>query len=230
MLNNLIRYSLRSFKRQRAYIIINVVGLSIGIACSLLISFLILNEISFDRFNIRHKRIFRLIQNTNYGDQEYISSYTPAVIGPAMLKELPEIEGFLRMTRRMPTTVECNNQTFTEEHLLEADSSFFNFFSIPVINGDARNLLNAPGTIVLSESTAKKIFGDDNPIDKIIKIGSDTIGYTVSGVMADIPENSHFEANILVSFMTNPRSGEQVWTNNSFSTYILLRPNTNLDR
>jgi putative ABC transport system permease protein len=226
MFNNLIRYSLRSFKRQRAYIIINVLGLLIGIACSLFISFFILNELSFDRFNTRHNRIFRLIQNSNYGNQEYTASYCPAVIGPAILKEFPEIEDFLRMTRRMPAVVECNNQTFIEENLVEADSSFFNFFSIPVIKGDPGNLLNAPRKAVLSVSTAKKIFGDKNPIDRIIKIGSDTIGYTVSGVIADIPENSHFEASILLSFMTNPRSNEQVWTNNSFSTYLLLKPNT----
>ena len=227
MFNNLIRYSLRSFKRQRAYIIINILGLSIGIACSLLISFLIFSELSFDRFNTRNKRIFRLIQDTRYGEEEYTSSYAPSIIGPVMLKEFPEIEDFLRMTRRMPTDVECNGQTFTEEHLVEADSSFFNFFSIPVLKGDPGNLLNAPGKIVLSLSTAKKLFGNDNPIDRIIKIGSDTIRYTVSGVMDDIPENSHFEANMLLSFMTNPRCNEQVWTNNSFSTYLLLKPNTN---
>ena len=95
--------------------------------------------------------------------------------------------------------------TFTEENLVEADSSFFNFFSIPVIKGDQENLLNAPRKAVLSESTALKIFGNENPIDKTIKIGTDSIRYTVSGVMGDVPENTHFKANILTSFMTNPR-------------------------
>ena len=75
-------------------------------------------------------------------------------------------------------------------------------------------------------STAKKIFGDENPIDKSLKIGSDTVRYIVSGVMADIPGNSHFEANIIASFMTNPRSKNPVWLSNSFSTYFLLKPNT----
>lgn len=72
-----------------------------------------------------------MIQNTRYRDEEYTSSYAPAVIGPAALKEIPEIEDFLRMTKRIPVEIECNNQTFTEDHLVEADSSFFNFFSIP---------------------------------------------------------------------------------------------------
>ena len=150
-------------------------------------------------------------------------------MGPTMVKEFPEVEDFLRMNGRGPTVIEYNNQTFTEEHMVEADSSFFNFFSIPVIKGDPKNLLNAPRKVVLSESTAKKIFGDENPIDKTIKIGSDTVRYTVSGVMADIPGNSHFEANIISSFMTNPRSKNPIWLSNSFSTYLLLKPNSSYE-
>jgi putative ABC transport system permease protein len=130
------------------------------------------------------------------------------------------------MTGRGPTVLEYNGQTFTEENMVEADSSFFNFFTIPVLKGDSKNLLNAPHKVVLSESTARRIFGNENPIDKPIKIGTDTIRYIVSGVMADIPENSHFKANLLGSFMTNQRSKSPVWLSNSFSTYFLLKPNT----
>lgn len=227
MLNNLIRHSLSSFKRQRAYIIINILGLSIGIACSLLIALYVINEASFDKYNKKKDRIYRADLNGKIGGQELTIYATPAVMGPTMLKEFPEIEDYLRMTGRGPTVIEYNSQTFTEEHIVEADSSFFNFFTIPVLKGDAANLLNAPYKVVLSESTAKRIFGDENPIDKPIKIGSDTIRYTVSGVMGDVPENSHFEANILSSFITNPRSKEPIWLNNSFSTYFLLKQNVN---
>ena len=226
MFNNLIKYSLRSFKRQRAYIIINILGLSIGIACSLLIALFVINEASYDKYNTKKERIYRAILNGKIGGQELTIATSAAVMGPTMLKEFPEIEDFLRMTGRGPTVVEFNKQTFTEEHLVEADSSFFNFFSIPVLIGDAKNLLNAPYKVVLSESTAKRIFGNENPIDKTLKIGSDTIRYIVSGVMGDIPENSHFEANIISSFMTNPRSKNPMWLSNSFSTYLLLKPNT----
>ncbi|HUX94216.1 MAG TPA: ABC transporter permease [Bacteroidales bacterium] len=226
MLQNLIRYSIRSFKRQRAYIIINILGLSIGIACSLLITVFVINEASYDNFNVKKERIYRTILNGKISGQEIITSSSPAIMGPTMLREFPEIEDFLRMTGRGPTVVEYNNQAFTEEHMVEADSSFFNFFSIPVLKGDPQNLLNAPRKAVLSESTARKIFGNENPIDKTIKIGTDSIRYTVSGVMGDIPGNSHFEANILTSFMTNPRSNSPIWLNNSFSTYFLLKPNT----
>ena len=111
---------------------------------------------------------------------------------PHLQREFPEVEDFLRMTKVSPVEVNINNQVFTEDHIIQADSSFFDFFSIPVLKGDLKNLLNAPHKVVLSESTAKKYFGDENPIDKVIKIGSDTIGYSVSGVMGDIPDQFSF--------------------------------------
>jgi putative ABC transport system permease protein len=226
MLKNLITYSLRSFKRQRSYIIINILGLSIGIACSLLIALNVIYEASYDRFNVKKDRIYRLVLNGKLGGQEFIGAYTCAPIGPTMLREYPEVEDYLRMTGRGPTVVEYGDQTFTDDHVIEADSSFFNFFSIPLIKGDPKNVLNAPRRAVLSQSTSKRIFGNEDPIDKAIKIGNDTARYIISGIMSDIPGNSHFEASILTSFMTNPRSQNPIWLSNSFSTYLLLKPNS----
>jgi putative ABC transport system permease protein len=225
MLNNLIKHSLRSFKRQRAYIVINVLGLSIGIACSLLISLYVINEASFDKFNTKRDRIFRVILNGKIGGQEVTIATSPAIMGPTMLREFPEIEDYCRLTRKGPSVVEYKNQAFTDDDIIEADSSFFNFFSIPVLKGDPKNLLNAPHKVVLSESSAKRIFGDENPIDKPVKIGSDTVRYIVTGVMGDVPSNSHFDADMLTSFLTNPRANTTVWLSNSFSTYFLLKPN-----
>jgi putative ABC transport system permease protein len=225
MFRNLIKHSFRSFKRQRAYIIINVIGLSIGIACSLLIALYVINEASYDKYNVKKDRLFRAILNGKVGGQEVTIATSPAIMGPTLIKEFPEIEDYCRMTQVGPSVVEYKSQAFTEEHLIEADSSFFNLFSIPVLRGDQKNLLNAPHKVVLSETAAKKIFGDENPIDQPIKIGSDSIRYIVTGVMGDIPSNSHFEANMISSFLTNPRSNYPIWLSNSFSTYFLLKPN-----
>lgn len=226
MFNNLLKHSIRSFKRQRAYIIINVIGLSIGIACSLLIALYVINEASYDKFNLKKDRIYRAILNGKIGGQEVTFATSPAIMGPTMVKEFPEIEDFCRLSGQGPEVVVYKNQAFTEENLIQADSSFFNFFSIPVLRGDLKNLLNAPHKVVLSESTAKKIFGNENPIDQPLKIGNDTVRYIVTGVMGDIPGNSHFEANMISSFLTNPRVNLQIWLSNSFSTYFLLKPNT----
>ncbi len=226
MFNNLLKHSIRSFKRQRAYIIINVLGLAIGIACSLLITLYVINEASYDKFNVKKDRIYRVVLNGKIGGQEITGAFTPAVMGPTLPKEFPEVEDFLRMDGDGTTVVEYNQQVFTDNNIVQADSSFFNFFSIPVLKGDKDNLLNSPHKVVLSETTAKRLFGNENPIDKVIKIGSDTIKYVVSGVMGDVPSNSHFDASMVTSFMTNPRSKDQVWMNNSFSLYLLLRPNS----
>jgi putative ABC transport system permease protein len=144
MIQNLFKYTVRSFKRQRSYIIINILGLSIGIACSLLIAIFVINEASFDNYNAKKDRIFRTILNGKIGGQEVTTTSSPAVMGPTMLKEFPEIEGFLRMTGRGPTVIEYNNQTFTEEHLIEVDSSFFNFFSIPFLKVTFKTCLMPP--------------------------------------------------------------------------------------
>lgn len=226
MLKNLIKHSLSSFKRQRSYVIINILGLSIGIACSLLIALYVINESSYDKFNVKKARIYRTILNGKIGGQEVTTSSSPSVMGPTLVKEFPEVEDFCRMNGGGPTILEYNKQSFTEDHLIEVDSSFFNFFSIPLLKGDPKSALNAPRKVVLSEATAKKIFGGDNPIDKLIKIGTDTIRYVVTGVMANTPQNSHFEANAITSFLSNPRSHDPQWMNNSFSTYLLLKPNS----
>ena len=226
MFKNLFRHSIRSFKKQRAYVVINILGLAIGIACSLLIALYVINESSYDRFNLKKDRIFRVILNGKIGGQEITGASTPAVMGPTLPKEFPEVEDFLRMDGGGPTVIEYDQQVFTDNNVISADSSFFNFFTIPVIKGDKENLLNGPHKVVLSQTFAKKLFGSENPIDKLIKIGSDTIRYVITGVMQDIPSNSHFDASMITSFMTNPRSKEQVWLNNSFSLYLLLKPNS----
>jgi putative ABC transport system permease protein len=227
MLNNLIRHSLRSFKRQRAYILINVLGLSIGIACSLLIAMYVINEASYDRFNTKKDRIYRTILNGKIGGQEITMATSPAIMGPTMLREFPEVEDFCRMDQRGPSVVEYMNQTFTDDHIIEADSSFFNFFSIPVLKGDPKTALNATHKIILSESAAKRIFGNENPIDKPLKIGTDTVRFIVTGVMADVPENSHFEASMVISFLSSDRVNNPIWLNNNLTTYLLLKPNVN---
>ena len=226
MFSNLLKHSLRSFKRQRSYILINILGLSIGIACSLLIALFVLNELSYENYNVKKDRIYRMVLNGKLGGQEVTVAYSAAVIGPTMLKEIPEVEDFLRMNGLGPNNIEYNNQIFGDNNIIEADSSFFNFFSIRLIKGDAKGVLNGPHKAVLSETMAKKIFGKENPVDKTIKIGSDTTRFIISGVMGDIPENTHYKASIITSFMTNPGSKNPTWLSNSFSTYLLLKPNS----
>ncbi|MEZ5000943.1 MAG: ABC transporter permease [Bacteroidales bacterium] len=225
MLKSIIKHSVRSFKRQKGYFIINLLGLALGLASSLLITVFVIHEFSYDKFNEKGDRIYKLILNGKIGGQEVTVSSTAAVIAPTMKRDFPEVEKFCRINQMGVTNLRYNNRNFEERSYFEADSTFFQLFSIPLIHGSAEDVLNEPHKMVISRSTALRIFGDEDPIDKSIQVGTDETYYVVSGIMEDMPENCHFNANIILSFMTNPRSANPIWLNNSFDTYLLLYPN-----
>ena len=226
MLGSLLRHSLRALGRQKAYVLINILGLAIGIACSLIIALFILHELSFDNYHEKKDRLYRVILHGKMGGQELQVTSTAAPIGPTMLNEFPEVEDFLRMNGRWEVPIAYKDRYFIEKHYLEADSSFFRFFSIQLLRGNARTVLNEKHTAVLSASLAYKIFGDEDPVNKMIRVGSEETLYRVAGVMQDVPENTHFRANLITSFMTNSRSNDDQWLSNSFETYVLLHPNS----
>jgi len=227
MIKSLFKHSLRALRRQKTYVLINVLGLAIGIACSLIIALFIIHELSFDQYHEKKDRLYRVILNGKMGGQELQVTSTAAPIGPTMLNEFPEVEDFLRINGRWELVIKYEDKHFIEKYNIEADSSFFNFFSIPLIKGNTTTVLNEKHTAVLSETLAAKIFGEEDPVNKMIKVGNDETLFRVTGVMQDIPENTHFRANMITSFMTNSRSADDQWLSNSFDTYALLHPNSN---
>ena len=224
MFQHLLKYSLRALSRQKSHVVINIVGLSLGMVCSMIIALFIIHELSYDKFNEKKDRIYRVILNGKLGGQEVKVTYTAAPIGPTMKNEFPEVEDFLRMNNWDETIIRYGERSFTEKNFIEADSSFFNFFSIPLTRGNAEDVLNEPHTLVLTKSSAQRIFGNEDPINKMLKVGTDTVLYRVTGIMEEVPETAHFSANIVSSFMTNPRANDDQWLSNSFSTYVLLHP------
>ena len=224
MIKNLFYYSFRALKQQKSYVFLNVIGLAIGLACSLIIVLFIIHERSFDQYNVKKDRLYRVILSGKMGGQEVTVTSTASPIGPAMRDEFPEVENFLRMNGWGETLIKHENDRFIEEDFIEADSSFFEFFSIPLLRGNIKTVLNEPHAVVLSESTAKKIFGNDDPVNKLLMIGNDSTHYKITGIFADIPETTHFKANAIGSFMTNRRANDGQWLSNSFSTYVLLHP------
>lgn len=226
MIRTIIKHSLRSFNRQKVYFLINLLGLSIGIACSILIATYVSHESGYDNFHEKKDRIYRLILDGKIGEQELMVSFSAPVIGPSMLRDFPEIEEFCRFNGFGVTNFRYENQNYEERSVIEVDSSFFRIFSIPLVHGNINSVLNMPYMAVISESFSKRVFGEESPIDKKIQVGDNSEYYTISGVMEDIPETSHFDANVLLSFMTNPRSQGQQWLNNSFTTYFLLQQNS----
>ena len=224
MFANLLKYSYRALKRQRSYVIINVFGLAVGMLCSLVIALFIIHELSYDRFHEKGDRTYQVILRGKIGGQEARGSYTASPIGPAMKNEFPEVEDFVRVNAWGETILRDGDRSFTEKSFIEADSTFFSFFSIPLIRGNREDVLSEPHTLVLSENTARRMFGEEDPVGRMLRVGSDSALYRVTGVMAEIPGNSHMEANAIGSFMTNRRANDGRWTSNSFNTYVLLYP------
>lgn len=225
MLKSLIKHSLRAFKRQKAYLIINIIGLTIGIVSSVLISLFVVHELTYDNFNENKDRLYRINLLANIGGQGGNIWATASVTGPTVAEEFPEVEAFMRIAPAGGSVIKIDNTSFVEDYRIEADSTFFDFFTVPLLRGDSKTVLNAPYTAVLSETAANKYYGDENPVGKTFTIGGDTTLFTVTGLMEDIPDNCHFRADMITSFMTNPGSRNPIWMSNNRATYVLLNEN-----
>ncbi len=215
--------------RQRSYIFINIVGLATGLACSILIALFVLHELNYDKFNEQKSEIYRMLCLGKIGDSELNGAWTCYPLGPTLTSDLPEVRNFVRFEKWGETIVKYEEKSFIEDGIMFADSSFFDIFSIPLISGDPKTVLSAPRNIVLTRTAAKKYFGNKDPIGNMLKISTDSVLYSVTGVMEDVPENAHFEFNILVSFVTNSNANDGFWVSNNPDTYILVNKGTNPD-
>ncbi len=227
MISQLLKHSLRALTRQKVFVAINIAGLAIGIASSLIIAIFIFHELSYDQYHEKKDQIYQLVLHGVISGEEFKGGYTSPPFGPAMAEEFPEVEGFLRINNFDETVIKYNDSYFIENHFLEADSSFFDFFSINLIRGNHETVLNEPHTVVISQSTAEKMFGSEDPIDRMIRVGTYPNEHRITGIMEDVPANTHFEASMVGSFMTNARANDQNWFSNSFATYVMLHPMAN---
>ncbi|MBN1414108.1 MAG: ABC transporter permease [Bacteroidales bacterium] len=229
MLTNFFKTAIRNIFRHKSYVIINIIGLAVGIACSLLILLFIRHELGYDTFNENYDRIYRIILDAKLGETEIKGAFTPAPLAKTLVTDYPEVENAIRMERWNEVLFRIEDRKYVEENVMLADSAFFDIFSIPLISGNTKKALAEPYKVVLTEKTAKKYYGNEDPIGKTLRINSDTNLYTITGVMENVPENSHFEFNILISFLSHWRAKEEFWLSNSFATYVLLKKNTSAE-
>jgi putative ABC transport system permease protein len=222
MLRNYLKLALRHLWKHKSYVLLNTMGLAVGIASFILIGLFVVHELSYDKFHANKERIYRLILDAKIGEQEVLGAFTPSPMAGAFIEEIPEIIDAVRMDNWGQTVIRYEDRTYIEDHFVLADSSFFNIFSVPFIKGNPQTALNAPHTVVLTESAARKYFGDEDPMGKMLMVGTDTTHYSVTGICEDLPENSHFDFNMLGSFLTHWRSQDETWLANSFATYIML--------
>mgnify|MGYP002619831030 CR=1 FL=1 len=229
MFKNFIITSFRSMLRHKSFSFINVVGLAIGLAACIIILLFIVDELSYDSFHDNSGRIHRITVHGVFGDNEFNSTYTPAPLAQAMLNEFPEVEKITRLMLRPQRSVRVSDEkTFIEDRFFYADSSFFEIFSFRLISGDPATVLSEPGNIVLTKSTARRYFGEEDPIGKQL-VEDNRFNYIVTGIVEDAPANSHFRFNVLASFTTLPWHANPSWFNQSAQTYILLTENADTE-
>ncbi len=222
MIRNYILTALRNIRKTKVYTFINIFGLSVGIASAVLILLFISSELSYDRFNDKADRIYRIYIEANFEGSEFKGPSTCKPAGPVFTDEIPEVINYTRLDPQSQTVVRYGDNKFVEDHFVYADSGVFQIFSLHMFMGDPNTALKEPNTIVLTRSTAKKYFGKENPIGKILTVNADTNMYRVTGVIADLPPETHLQFDFLASFCTLPESRNDFWLSNNLYTYVLL--------
>ena len=222
MLKNYLVIAFRNLIRQKGYFILNTFGLAIGLACFIFIFLYVLHELNYDRFHSKYERIYRVVIEGKMSGQELYQAVTAAPMAEAMLIDYPEVELAVRLTEQGAWLMQYGDSRYNEDHVLFVDSTFFKVFDFELIKGDPATCLREPRSLVLTASHAYRYFGNDEPVGKAIKVEDDTISYTVTGVMADVPGNSHFTFEILASANSLKRSTSTNWISHSYYTYILL--------
>lgn len=227
MLRNYLKITWRNLSKQRFYAGINILGLAIGVACCLLISLYVWDELSYDSYNEKADRIYRVTSDINFGGKRTAYAVAQAPLAKTLREEVPEVETSCRFRNWGSFLVrrEGHTQNFKEERVTWADHEVFDVFTIPIVDGDPKTVLKEPGTLMLSESTAYKYFKTENPIGQTLILNDDD-PFKVVGVYKDIPANSHFHYDILLGMEGLEESKSQVWLSHNFITYAVATPGT----
>jgi putative ABC transport system permease protein len=226
MFKNYFRIAWRHLYKNRLYATVNIFGLAAGIASCILIGLYIWHELSFDKFHNNADRIVRVTWDYNFGDAETKTALTGTKVGPEFSRRFPEVEAYVR-TLKYPRVVAYQDKMFDEKKFFYADSAFFSVFSFPLIEGDPRNVLNSVDKIVITESAAKKYFGRKNPVGKTLRIGG-TRDFIVTGIAADVPENSQIQFDFVGSFSSLNASKTEKWGEANYITFLLLGKSSQL--
>jgi putative ABC transport system permease protein len=225
MLVNYLKIALRNILRSKVFSFINIIGLSVGIACFVALFLFIKDELSYDKFNKKAEQIYRVYTKMVINGKESINSKTGAPLGSTLIHDFPEVQTFTRIGYFGSHVFRYNDKVFREWSIYTADSTFFDVFSLNFIAGNPKTALDRPNTIVMTESAAKKYFGNENPVGKSFTEEQNG-SFLITGLIKDFPENSHFSCDILMSMSTYPITRSQYWLDLWYTTYIVLKKGT----
>lgn len=228
MLTNYLKIAWRNLIKNRTFSLINIFGLAIGLASFMLIALYVVDEKSYDKFHENADHIYRIHSDIKFGGNHMQMAVTSDAMGAALKADYPEVREYVRFYNSSGSKlIRKDNEFINEEKVAHADSTLLDVFTFPAIEGNTRNALNEPNTVVISETAAMKYFGTTSAVGKTLEIKDrNSVIYTVTAVIEDMPRNSHFHFDFLFS-MDNVDYGWGNFVSHNFQTYLLLSPETN---
>ncbi|HKH62146.1 MAG TPA: ABC transporter permease [Flavitalea sp.] len=225
MIKNFLKVAFRNLAKNKGFSAINISGLAIGMASAMLILTWIQNEISYDQFHVNKDRIYEAWNRAEFSGNLNCWNTTPKILARTLENDLPEVERAVRVDWGSNYLFSIGEKRLTVRGTI-VDSGFLKMFSFPLIEGNPENVLNAPHSIVITESLAKKLFDKEDAMGKVIKIDNKE-NFTVTGILKDLPNNTRFDFEYLIPWSYKRQLGDddQNWGNNSTRTYVMLKPN-----
>jgi putative ABC transport system permease protein len=224
MLKNYILVAFRNLLKNKSASLINILGLAIGLCSCLLIGIYIRNELNYDRFEKNGDRIFRVIMEYSFdgSNASKKGNFTSMKVAPTMRRKFPEVENAVRM-HKSPRVIRYKENLLNEKAFMYVDSGFFKLFSFALLEGDQEKALHAPHQLVLTKSTALRYFGLEDPVGKMMQVGTDSVPYLITGIVQDCPSNSQIKFDFLASFTSLDMSEEQSYWDANYTTFLLLK-------
>ncbi|SMD45319.1 putative ABC transport system permease protein [Aquiflexum balticum DSM 16537] len=227
MLTNILKIALRSFWKTKGISIINVLGLSLGIALCLIIALFVRNELSYDKHFPNAERIYRVTSDIVFGGNAMNMTYAPAPMADALVEEIPEVEASVHFRNQGSFLIKRYEDNIKENKVIFAGKDFLKVFDIPLVQGNKKGALEEPNTMMISQTMADKFFKGENAVGQSLVLDNKT-DYKITAVYEDIPENSHFDFHVLLAAegLSEAKSGQ--WLGNNFQTYILAKPGADI--
>ncbi|WP_300439111.1 ABC transporter permease [Christiangramia sp.] len=223
MIRNYLKTGSRNIIKNKGTFAVNIIGLALGIASVIMIMLYVLDELSYDRFNEKADQIVRVVFKAEVNGEQMNEAVVMAPVAQTLKNDLPEVTQATRLAKSYNNRLEHKGIYYGQSELGYVDPNFFDVFTLPIINGNKNTPLDEPNSVVISESLAKNIFGNTEPIGKTITVSNRDEQLYVSGVMKDIPKNSHFHFDLLVSTLGYDQAQKTSWMESDFFTYLVLK-------
>ncbi len=229
MIKNYLKVAMRNLFRNKFYSILNISGLAIGIACCLLIVLFVSDELSYDKYYDNSENTYRLTMAGDLNGSAFDLAVVGDVVGKTMVEDFPEVIDFVRFRQNGSPFIRTGENIFKEEKFVWADHSVIDIFDLDILMGDVNTALTAPKSLIISETAAKKYFGNADPIGQQVEFRQDK-DYSVTAVYKDIPSNTHFDFDVIGSMETIDEAKQNIWMSMNFQTYIVLTPDADIEK